>query len=111
MLRYYARKGDLENYRRTLKKSDRRRARNELIRIERTFVASYSRKVGIKRALEGLDHEKPWLVLEAIEAQVGRLPYSSMSVSQKEKGERPAGNIRVCVGDACSVYYTKDTRA
>lgn len=78
LLRYYAKKGDLENYRRVLKRSDRRRARNELIRIERDFVAAYAQKMGVEAALGVIDQSKPWLVQEALEAQVGRMPYAEI---------------------------------
>lgn len=78
LLRYYARQGDLENYRRVLKRSDRRRARNELARIEQTFVAAYSKARGVEAALKAVDGTQPLLVQKALEAQVGRLPYAEL---------------------------------
>lgn len=78
LLRHYAKEGDLENYHRVLQRSDRRRNRNELIRIERDFVAAYSRKQGVAAALEVVDPNKPWLIQEALAAQAAKLPYEEI---------------------------------
>lgn len=78
LLRYYASEGDLKNYRRALKKSDRRKNKNELIRIEREFVSAYSKKMGIEATLTVIDPDKSWLIQEALNAQVGQLPYSEI---------------------------------
>jgi hypothetical protein len=78
LLRYYARQGDRDNYWRVLKRSDRRRARHELKRIELTFVAAYSQKMGLEAALDHIEEDEPWLIQEALKAQVGRLPYAEI---------------------------------
>jgi hypothetical protein len=78
LLRHYAGEGDLENYRRVLQRSDRRRKRSELIRIERDFVAAYSRKEGLEAALAIVDQSKPWLIQEALVAQIEELPYEEI---------------------------------
>lgn len=79
MLRYFAANGDLDGYKSTLKKSDRRKHKSELKQIEAEMAANYSANAGLEPALVTFGSDNPYLVFLMLKAQIGKLAHAELS--------------------------------
>ena len=70
LLKHYAMGGNLKGYKRTLKSSDKRKEKSELVGIEREFISAFSRLNDINTTIEQIDSKKTYLYKDAITAKI-----------------------------------------